>query len=100
MRVVLGPGLSKRGGSSEQVLDAGGLGVTARLLSASMAEGSGRDDRRQLLEQVDIVSVALGLLINVAEACPSGMAPLIEAQLPHGRRFLPLLCRLMEVGKP
>ena len=82
----------------EQVLDAGGLAVTACLLSDSLAEGSGRGDRQQLLEQVDVVSVAMGLLINVAEACPTEMGPLIEAELPHGRRFLPLLCRLMEVG--
>ena len=53
--------------------------------------------RRRLLEGLDLVSTTLGLLINLAEqdnACQPILAGLV---LPHGKRMVPLLCRLMQV---
>ena len=55
--------------------------------------------RRRLLEGLDLVSTTLGLLINLAEqdkACQQILADLI---LPHGKRMVPLLCRLMQVSR-
>lgn len=41
--------------------------------------------------------MALGLLINLAEAHPPARACLASAELPGGCRPIPLLARLMQV---
>ena len=45
------------------------------------------------------VNAALGLLINVAENSAENAAALAAVQLPDGRRFVPLLCLLLEVSR-
>ena len=50
-----------------------------------------------MVESLDVASMALGLLINLVEAHPACRPALAAAQLPGGRRVLPLLCRLMQV---
>jgi hypothetical protein len=52
--------------------------------------------RRRVVDALDVLSTALGLLINLAEACPAARAALASAQLPGGGRVIPLLCRLMQ----
>ena len=53
--------------------------------------------RRRLLECLDLVSTTLGLLINLAEQDKACQPLLAGLALPHGRRMVPLLCRLMQV---
>ena len=51
------------------------------------------------MESLDVASMALGLLINLAEHEPAARPALAAAQLPGRRRMVPLLCRLMQVSQ-
>ena len=46
---------------------------------------------------LDLVSTTLGLLINLAEQDKACQPVLAGLALPHGKRMVPLLCRLMQV---
>lgn len=48
------------------------------------------------MEGVDLVNVALGALINLAEHAPVHRARFTTVALPGGRRLLPLLCRVLQ----
>ena len=48
------------------------------------------------MEGADLVNVALGALINLAEHAPEQRARFVSAPLPGGRRLLPLLCRVLQ----
>ena len=48
------------------------------------------------MEGADLVNVALGALINLAEHAPEHRARFAAAPLPGGRRLLPLLCRVLQ----
>ena len=48
------------------------------------------------MEGVDLVNVALGALINLAEHAPAHRARFTTVALPGGRRLLPLLCRVLQ----
>ena len=52
------------------------------------------------MEGADLVNVALGALINLAEHAPEHRARFVSAPLPGGRRLLPLLCRVLQAGVP
>ena len=54
--------------------------------------------RRRLLEGLDLVSTTLGLLINLVEQDKACRQLLAGLSLPHGKRMVPLLCRLMQVS--
>lgn len=43
------------------------------------------------------MSTTLGLLINMAEQDKACQPVLAGLALPHGKRMVPLLCRLMQV---
>ncbi|KAK9830945.1 hypothetical protein WJX81_000770 [Elliptochloris bilobata] len=84
------------------MLNAGGLEAAARVVDAVMgppeleAAFARITDRRRLVEGADLVNVALGALINLAEHAPAHRARFVAVPLPAGRRLLPLLCRVLQ----
>ena len=78
------------------MVHAGVLEIAARLLS-NLAVKS-QDGRLAALEEAETISVALGLLINIAESCPKKMHQLVDAELPCHSHFVPLLCNFIEAS--
>lgn len=50
------------------------------------------------MEGLDLVSTALGLLINLVEHDADTRAALASLQVTHAGRTVPLLCRLIQVA--
>ena len=69
-----------------------------KISRAAQADGRGNACRRRLLEGLDLVSTTLGLLINLVEQDKACRQLLASLSLPHGKRMVPLLCRLMQVS--
>jgi hypothetical protein len=92
---------SQRGGS--RGLDQRFLLLRTERSSRRRSAGSSGLQRARLLESIDVVSVGLGLLINVAECCPGSRARMAAIEVEHGsgsgraerEGLVPLLCRLV-----
>lgn len=91
-------------GLAVQVIEAHGCEVAMAAVGAALspvAAGTSSDaahDRSALVGAVDVLSVALGLLINLAEgASQEARATMSATQAAPAQAIIPLLCRLVQV---
>lgn len=75
-----------------QVAEAGGFQVAGALL-AGRVDGQ---SRRELMDGLDVTSVTLGVLINLAECRPQDVHRLAGGDAPGDTCILRTLCRLIE----
>ncbi|KAK9785525.1 hypothetical protein WJX73_008214 [Symbiochloris irregularis] len=89
-----------------QVIEAQGCEVAmavvgAALSPAAQASPEAGGDRSALIAAVDALSVALGLLINLAESASLAVrATMSSTQASPGQTTIPLLCRLVQAAQP